>query len=160
MAAILTAMLGLSLQLGDATIGRRAVLFGVASHAASISTAATAYGDNDLEQILERAEEGKLIAPPVLARAYNGNMINPKDVNDCTQLKNLLDADSEALYELLPAARSYVKFKQMTEDEMDRSSRAALQDMLSDVGIAEKRIKDQVNSLAKEISKRNCAPSS
>lgn len=89
-----------------ASTTRRAVLLGAAALAA-VPHGAGANTPADLEGILDRAETGALQAPPVLSRARSDTMVDPTLATDCKQLTSLLDADQEALYELLPAARFY-----------------------------------------------------
>lgn len=132
-----------------------AALGAVLAHRAFIP-AATASTPDDLPEILEKAEEGTLSAPPVLARARKGDIIDPASVQDCTQLANLIAVDTEARYELLPAARSYVQFKQMTEDDMSESMKGMLQGMLKDADVTQDRIDTQLNGLQNEYNKRSC----
>ena len=133
-------------------IGRRAaVLGGVA--AAFAGRAASAANPNEIQSILERAEKGTLRATPVISRARTDRLINAKDVNTCKQLSSLIETDSEVLYEVVPAARSYIKSK---GEESGDDNRKLLKNMLEDAEIVQKRISKQLEALAEERSARQC----
>ena len=117
--------------------------------------AASAATPDNLSSILERAERGTLRAAPVIARARADNLLSPKDAKTCNQLSSLIDADSEVLYELLPAARKYVKSKDES-DGFDSSTKKLLKTMLDDTDIVQARIAKQLNLLAEERSARGC----
>lgn len=106
--------------------------------------------------VLERAEEGTLRVPPVLFRARSDTLVNPADTRDCRQLDNLLRTDENALYELLPAARQYVRFTELTQDNLDKGAKELIKRMLSDADIAQERITRQLDAIRIERMKRDC----
>lgn len=139
-----------------ATASRRAVLLGAMSSLPALAVV----DPSDEKVILERAEEGTLQAPAVLMRARSDSMVIPADAADCKQLANLLSTDQEALYELLPAARQYVKFVELTAGDPGEMSgapaSAVLNKMLKDADLAEGRIGKQLDAIKAERTKRKC----
>ena len=64
---------------------------------------------------------------------------------------------TQALYELLPAARQYVRFNELTQDNLDKGGRAVLKRMLNDADVAQERITRQLELLRAERKKRFCS---
>jgi len=143
-----------------AVSGRRSVLVGAVMAASPLKVASPAFANkppSDLQDIKERAETGNLIVPTVLGRAKDNELVNPKQLEDCMQLTNVLAADQEALYELLPAARSYIRFQRMAfDDTMDATKEKQLDALLRDCDVEEKRLSRQVKLLADEKNRRKC----
>lgn len=136
----------------EALTGRRAAIFGACVALMQTSQLAVlAQTPDNLAGILERAEKGTLKPTPVLARARAEKLVNPKDIPTCKQLNSLIETDSEVLYDLLPASRSYVKSKM---DEFQ--DRQLLQSMLSDEEFVRARVSKQLSALAEERSERQC----
>jgi len=164
MKSLLVLGLGLAsavaLERPPAVSGRRAVVVGGAMAASPLKVASPAFANKapvDLQDIKERAETGDLVVPKVLARAKYNELVNPKQLEDCMQLNNVLAADQEALYELLPAARSYIRFQRMAfDDTMDAQKDKELAALLRDCDVEEKRLSVQVKLLADERNRRKC----
>jgi len=110
----------------------------------------------DREAVLERANQNTLRAPPVLFRARADMLVDPADARDCAALENLLRADESALYELLPAARQYVRFTELTDNNLDKGAKSLLKRMLEDADISQERISRQLEGIRTERKKRFC----
>ena len=93
--------------------------------------AASAKGPDNLSGILERAERGTLRTTPILSRARADKLVDPKELNSCKQITALIEADSEVLYDLLPAARTYLKSK-LEESNNNNEARRLLTDIMED----------------------------
>ena len=80
----------------------------------------------------------------------------------CPQLTSIIDADSEVLYDILPAARTYVREianQYGVEDYRGGSSsdtRRVLEGMLEDEKLARTRLSKQLNLLSEQRSERGC----
>jgi len=127
-----------------------------AAESAAAERAAIARRRAERDLVLDRAEQGTLRSPPVLFRARSNQLVDPADARDCTQLENLLRADEQALYELLPAARQYVRFTELTSERLDKAEVAVLKRMLTDADVSQERITRQLALLRAERGKRGC----
>ena len=76
------------------------------------------------------------------------------------QLTSIIEADSEVLYDILPAARTYVKeIANQYASSSGRDSgdtRRMLDGMLEDEEIARSRLSKQLNVLSEKRSERGC----
>lgn len=135
-------------------LGRRAVVFGAASQAALV-VPLVSKADDAQADLLERGTTGMLKQDEILR---DEALVDASAIKDCKQLEDLLATEEREINELLPATRSYVKFQEMTVDDMDGAARRELQKMLAEADVDETRITKQLERLREEKVRRQCSP--
>jgi hypothetical protein len=140
-----------------AAASRRAILFGVAAAFNAPKLAHAKMGASELQQILDRADAGKLETQKVVGRALRDQFVPVEELKTCNELDAILQIDQEALTELVPANKELAKLARAA-DEANTPGADSLKASYAQTSKAEKRLQNQIAQLEGAVYSRCTTP--